>query len=377
MSKKEKETEQTEKFVTKYDRKMQKREEQKKREQKEKRISTIIGVVVVAAVLCLVASFPIRSYLAVNETYIKVNGESISRAEFDYNYNVVKNNYINQYGSYLSYFGLDTSVDFSEQMYSDTLTWKDYFEQMAVQSITTDKALKAEAEAEGFTHDSTEEMKSYEESVKEAAKTAGISVKAFVQQNYGSYATLSRVKKYMENAFYSNAYYTKIAEERAATEEEITAYYEENTDDYDSVDYNMSVIYADIPTEPTELADPVDETEDENADADASGETTYQPSEAEIEKAMADAKELADAAEETIETDGELQENVLNTNAATVTRSWLFDKSRKEGDTTVIEDDTNHCYYVLSFIKRYRDETPSADVHIIAASDNNGPGNSG
>lgn len=374
MSKNEKETEQTEKFVTKYDRKMQKRQEQKQKEKKEKLVSTILGVVIVAALLCLVASFPIRTYMAVNETYIKVNGENISRVEFDYNYNVVKNNYISQYGSYLSYFGLDTSKDFSTQMYSDTLSWKDYFEQMAVESITTDKALRAEAEAAGFTHDTTEEVASYVESLKAAAQTAGVSVKEYVKQNYGSYATVGRIKKFMESAFYTNAYYTKVSEDKAATDEEITAYYEENKSDYDSVDYYMTVIDADIPTEPTELADPVEETA-ENTDSENTEnteDTPYQPSEAEKEKAMADAKELADAAVETVATEGELQENILKASAANVTGEWLFDESRKEGDTTVIEDATNFRYYVLSFVKRYRDESPSADVRIIAAADNNG-----
>ena len=104
MSKNEKETEQTEKFVTKYDRKMQKRQEQKQKELREKHISTILGVVIVAALVCLVAYFPIRSYMAVNQTYIEVNGESISRVEFDYNYNVVKNNYISQYGIILNFY---------------------------------------------------------------------------------------------------------------------------------------------------------------------------------------------------------------------------------------------------------------------------------
>ena len=157
MSKNKKETEQTEQFVTKYDRKMQKRKQQKAREQKEKRAGRIAGIVIIAAVICLAASFPIRNYIAVHETYIKVNGEDVSRVEYDYNYNVVNNNYISQWGSSLSYFGLDVSQDFSNQMYSDTLTWKDYFDQLTVDAIRQNKALLDEAEAAGFTYDPSEE----------------------------------------------------------------------------------------------------------------------------------------------------------------------------------------------------------------------------
>ena len=79
--------EKQEKILTRYDLKMQRRAEEKKRAEKEKRMSTITGVVIVVALACLVASFPIRTYLTVNGTFVEVAGEKISRVEFDYNYN--------------------------------------------------------------------------------------------------------------------------------------------------------------------------------------------------------------------------------------------------------------------------------------------------
>ena len=369
VEKKTEETETKEKYVTKYDRKMQMRAEQKKKEEREKRISSIISTVVVIALICLVAYFPIRSYMVVHETYVKVNGENISKVEFDYNYNVVKNNYISQNGSYMSYFGLNLSQDLSTQMYSDVLSWKDYFEQMAVESITTDKALKAEAVANGFTYDTAKEYATYEENLKAAAQAAGVSVKNYVQQTYGEYATLGRIKGFVQDALFTNAYYNHVSDEKAPSDDEILNYYNENKADYDSVDYYLNTIYAELPTEPTELADPVDETEEAGADGE---ESVYQPSEAEVEKAMADAKVLADAALENVTTDGELQENKLRSDAVYSIRDWLFDDSRQEGDSTVIENTSSNCYYVVSFVKRYRDDTPSADVRIIATDDQDG-----
>lgn len=98
--------EKQEKILTRYDLKMQRRAEEKKRAEKEKRMSTITGVVIVVALACLVASFPIRTYLTVNGTFVEVAGEKISRVEFDYNYNMIKNNYIAQNGYYMSMFGV-------------------------------------------------------------------------------------------------------------------------------------------------------------------------------------------------------------------------------------------------------------------------------
>ena len=376
MSKNEKVTEnkeQTEqKVMTKYDRKVQKRKEEKEKEKKEERISTAIGIVVLVALVCLVASFPIRTYLATHETYVVVNGEAVNKVEFDYQYNLTKNNYITQYGSYLTYFGLDTSKDLSTQMYSDTLTWQDYFEQNAVESLKQNKALMAEAKAAGFTYDTTDEYNTFKETIKTSAASAGISEKEYVRSIYGSYATMGRIEEYVKNDMVMNAYYQKLQEDNAPSDDEIQSYYEENKATYDSVDYRLTTIEADLPTEPTELADHVEETAadttgttDGTAATDSTQDTAYQPSDAEIAKAMEDAKVLADDAEQTVAKDGEAHENEKKSSVNYLISDWLFDDARKAGDTTVITNDNSHCYYAVAFEKRYLDETPSADVRVI------------
>ena len=379
MSKNEKVTEnkeqkeQTEqKVMTKYDRKVQKRKEEKEKEKKEERISTAVGIVFLVALVCLVASFPIRTYLATHETYVVINGEEVNKVEFDYVYNTSKNNYITQYGSYLSYFGLDTSKDLSTQMYSDTLTWQDYFEQNAVESLKQNRALMAEAKAAGFTYDTTDEYNTFKETIKTSAASAGISEKEYVRSIYGSYATMGRIEEYVKNDMVMNAYYQKLQEDNAPSDDEIQSYYEENKATYDSVDYRLTTIEADLPTEPTELADPVEETAadttgttDGTAATDSTQDTAYQPSDAEIAKAMEDAKVLADDAEQTVAKDGEAHENEKKSSVNYLISDWLFDDARKAGDTTVITNDNSHCYYAVAFEKRYLDETPSADVRVI------------
>ncbi len=373
MSKNEKVTEnkeqkeQTEqKVMTKYDRKVQKRKEEKEKDKKEERISTAVGIVFLVALVCLVASFPIRTYLATHETYVVINGEKVNKVEFDYVYNTSKNNYITQYGSYLSYFGLDTSKDLSTQMYSDTLTWQDYFEQNAVESLKQNKALMAEAKAAGFTYDTTDEYNTFKETIKTSAAAAGVSDKEYVRSIYGSYATMGRIEEYVKNDMVMNAYYQKLQEDNAPSDDE------ENKATYDSVDYRLTTIEADLPTEPTELADPVEETAadttgttDGTAATDSTQDTAYQPSDAEIAKAMEDAKVLADDAEQTVVKDGEAHENEKKSSVNYLISDWLFDDARKAGDTTVITNDNSHCYYVVAFEKRYLDETPSADVRVI------------
>ncbi|MCI8542656.1 MAG: hypothetical protein HFH95_04990 [Lachnospiraceae bacterium] len=362
-----------EKVVTKYDLKMQRRKEEKERAEKSRRRDNIIGIVIVAALVCLVASFPIRNYLTVHGNYVKINGENISRVEFDYEYNMAVSSYLSQYGYYLYMMGIDPASDFSSQMYSETLTWGDYFQQLAVENMIRNKSLSAQAKAEGFTYDTTGDYARYSESLEAAASENGTTVKDYVKELYGPYATLARLKPYVEESLYVAGYYDELSGRQTPSAEEIQAYYEENKATYDSVDYYVTTVDAELPTEPTELADSVEETEDEAAEDGAEGEEqAYQPSEAEIEAAMAEAKEQADRVVKTVKTDGELRENVRRSTATYLLQDWLFDEERKAGDSTVIEDSSSHRYYAVEFAGRYLDETLAADIRVIVTDAENG-----
>ena len=67
---------------------------------------------------------------------------------------------------------------------------------------------------------------------------------------------MGRIEEYVKNDMVMNAYYQKLQEDNAPSDDEIQSYYEENKATYDSVDYRLTTIEADLPTEPTELADP-------------------------------------------------------------------------------------------------------------------------
>ena len=361
-----------EKIVTRYDRRMQRRKEQKQKELRDKRMGQIIGAVLAVALVCVVASFPIRTWMNLNGTYIQVNGDKVTKVEYDYNYNLVSNSFISQYyTTYLYYFGVDLSGDLSKQMYSDTLTWKDHFDELTVERLAQNKSMMKEAKEAGFAHDTDQEYADFMEDLKDAAETEGMSLKNYIQQMYGAYATESRIKPYVEEGIYLSAYNGEVLEERyAPSDEEIQEYYESNKANYDSVDYYLHTVNAELPTEPTELADPVDENEDgeegsDGEDGSAGEETPYQPSEAEIAAAMEAAKNAAEAVEKKVETVGELNTNMKKASITYSLQSWLFDEERKAGDTTVIEDATSHRYYVLGFEDRYLDKARSADARIL------------
>ncbi|MBR5248570.1 MAG: peptidyl-prolyl cis-trans isomerase [Lachnospiraceae bacterium] len=335
-----------EKVVTRYDRKMQKRREQEAKDLKEKKINRIVGIVVLAVIVCFIASFPIRSFIALNETFVEVDGEKVTKFEFDYYYNMSLSTYYNQYGMYMSMMGVDLTGDLSTQYYTEYLTWHDFFQQMAVQTIQQNKALMKEAKAEGFTFDTSDKWEDYKAMLKDQAAEAAVPLNSYVKYSFGSYATMGRIKNIVKDTLYISAYTEKLMEENMPSDEEVVAYYEENKDNYDSVDFRLVQVDAEL--------------------------TAEEPTEAEIEAAMKEAKKKAEEALKTVAKDGELKENYTKSYANSNYSDWLFDASRKAGDTTMVEDTTNHRYYVVAFEKRYLKEEPTANARVIVTEEGDG-----
>lgn len=346
MSKKEKDTNQNkQKTMTNYERKQQMREEAKKQEKKALLIERTVVVVTVLALIALIASFPIRTYMALNETYVVVGGEEITKLEYDYNFYVTRNNYINEYNDYLTMLGLDTTADLSSQMYSETMTWKEFFDQQTVASMVRTKALVAAAKEAGFTYDTEADFKEFEKVIKEVSTEENVSVKTYLQEMYGPYSTMARLEEFVKEGFYANAYYVQKVEEQEPTEDEIQAYYDANSHLFDYVDYRIITIE-------TEIAE------------DASNE--------EKEAAIANAKVVAEDALEKVATEGELREGASYEATSTWINEWLFADERKKGDTTVVHNTNTNQFHVMYYLDRYLDEMPSADLRMIMTTEEQG-----
>ena len=347
---------------THYDIKMEQRAKAKQRAHREEWIWKTVGLVIVAAILAFILSFPIRNYMAIHETVCTVGGRAISRVEFDYNYNMVKNAYVKNYSSYLSYYGMDVT-QIEDQMYDSTLTFRDYFTKEAVERIKTTVALSAEIEKEGYTVDITKDYEDYLDAMKEGAKEAELSLGEYYKESLGQYATQRRVEKFVKESFvvahFSDDKQGTFTPDDAA----IDARYAEDADDYDLFDYYLIRVDAELPDAPTDLADIGSIVADDGS---------YVPSEAETEAAMKEASDKANELEPTVFDDGD--EHVAERSASVPyqIRNWIIDPSRKEGDTTVVESDTTTSYYVAGFKSRYKDVDTTLNARIISTSEKTG-----
>lgn len=432
MSKEKQTEEQSDKVVTRYDRRMEKRKKEEEKERRSWKRFKIVSIVILAAVAVSIVfsigtSFYNR-YTVLNQTYFQVGDHDITRLEYNYYFNNVYSNYLSMYGSYVSMMGLDTTVDLDEQTYpgNENMTWKDYFDQSAVEQIQQIKAMADEARENGFEYDSSEDMASYETEIAAQAESASVSESEYYALMYGDYATPSRIETFVEENLLASAYYNHLVEENQPADDEITAYYEENKNSYDTVTYRSFYFEVDTSAgeetgseettaaetttaaEETTVEETTLDTAEETAEETTAEETTAAEEETETETAseeetgMTD-EEIAAAMDELKvqademaarleagedfedlcveyasedqkenyggEEDGSLTEEGSYYGAPSVAADWLFDESRQEGDITVLESESLNRYYVVQFISRQNDEeTTNESIGNLLAS---------
>ena len=327
----------TEKVVTKYDRKIQERKAKEEKDKRDQKITKIVGFSIIALIIIAVGvSIGLnvaKKNKAIKTPYVKVGDYEITKVEYDFYYNTMSANYLSAYGSMASYFGLDTSKPFDMQQYSDEMTWQDFFDKMTIEQIRDIKACRDDAEAKGFSADTTEKYNAFIDGVEASAKEQGISVSEFYTKNFGEYASQKTLDSFIKETLFVDAYLTKLVDDNAPDDETVKNDYEENKKIYDLVDYRMFYMSP--------------EFADDDSDEVKAEKTAEIKEGADFDEAVA----KYDTAE-TTEEDAHLIKDTNYGYISNVYADWLFDEARTEGDTELISDDDNSAYYVLQFVKR-------------------------
>ena len=359
----------TEKVMTKYDLKMEKRRKEQEKEAKAKKRMKICGTVILVCIAALiigsVATSLVKRYKTFNGTYIKVGEHELTKLEYDYYFTSVTNNYLSNNSYFLSYMGLDTTKDYADQSYygDENMTWKDAFDEMTVSQIQEVKALADEARANGFTYDEAAKYESFLENLKTNAESAGISESQYYKEVYGEYATASRVEDYVKETLLAYAYYEKLQEDNTPSQEEIDAYYAENKTDYDTVSYRSFSFSSEDVTSESEEADRIAKVEELQKTAEEFQARLEAGEDFNALCAEYTEDEELKASYENTETDYSLNEDASYSSVSYTYSDWLFDEARTAGEITVIPDESSATCYVVKFESRNKDEeTVNQDI---------------
>lgn len=376
MSKATKQKETTEKVMTKYDRKMERRRKEQEQEAKaQKRMKicgTIFAICIIALIVGSIGMSFVRRYKTFHGTYVKVGEHELTKLEYDYYYNSVINNYLTANSFFVSYMGLDTTKDFDEQPYmgDERMTWKDCFDDMAVAQIKEIKALGDEAKATGFTYDEETAYTNFCTELKASAANAGVTESEYYKQVYGDYATASRVEGFVKETLLASAYYNKLKVDNLPSQEEIDTYYANNKNNYDTVSYRSFSFKKDGITSESEEADRTAAVEELQKSAEEF-KTRLEAGE-DFNALCAEYTEDAElkASYENTEDDYSLNENASYNGVNYVYSDWLFDETRAAGEITIVPDETNATCYVIKFESRAKDEnTVNASISDTLANE--------
>lgn len=388
MSKEKKENATTEKVMTKYDRKMEKRRQEEAQAAKAAKTNRIVSIIVLLAIVALVvgsiAASMIRKQRVLNDTYIKIGEHEITKLEYDFYFNTVVNDTVNSYSYMMAYIGLDTTKDFADQPYfgDENMTWKDYFDQATVARITETKAVCDDAAAKGFVYDVTEDYAAVIAQIKVSAASSNMTIPKYYKEAYGDYASEKRLENIVKENLLCQAYYAQLATDNTPSQEEIDAYYTANKTYYDTVDYRSFAFSAEGITETS--------TEEEKAAALAAAKKDAE-SFLERVKAGEDFNALCAEFSEDVSIKAFYQDTTIDyslvkgadySSVSYAYSGWLYDEARVAKDADIVEDASGSTYYVVVFEGRNKEEatvnltisdtlaTQAADEYVDALTQN-------
>ena len=346
----------------------------------ERRSNLLYGLIALAfAVVVVVSMIWNSNVISRSATAVTVDGRKYSAAQVNFYYRNAYLAFMNQWSSVTSYFGLDTSLPLDSQEVNDTaaefldleleegetITWKDHFLNQALDQIASVQNGLQAASDEGFVFPESvqEEYADGIASLEKTARSAGTSVRRYLQATFGAIMSERVYKTELLRLMQFDAYSSAYEDSLDYTAEEIAAAYDEDTQSYDFVAYDAASVNGAL--EP--------ETDEEGNEIPAA--------EGAAEEAKKSAKIVADALADGVRDGGTLSE--LGADIQTVSHfsedkasyescsytsdefaDWLFDDARKADDVTVIEN--GDLYYIVKFERRFRDETKTVDVrHIL------------
>ena len=305
----------------------------------------LIGIAVLVVLVFILNS----TLLYTKTTAVTIDGRNYSPAEVTYAYANQYQTFVNNYGSYASLFGLDTSYGLSglanqQSSMGDGGTWRDYFLNQTLTALKQNQALGKYASENGITL-TDEEKKTVEDSfatLEETAKEYGYgSADKFIAANYGRGNNVESVKKYAGEMELASKVYNQVLEEKSG---EVTL--DEIKEQYPTVAVRHILIKA----EATEDGTYTDEAKEA---AKTKAEEILQ----EWKDGDATEESFAALAEEYSEdpgsnTNGGLYDSVMQGQMVEEFDAFCFDENRKSGDTAIVygESGSYAGYHVMYFV---------------------------
>lgn len=355
------------------------------KKQKKSKFNWTFGSIVVGLLIAAIIILNTNLFYT-GTTAVQIGDQSYNTAQFSYYYKTQYYNFVQNYGSYASMLGLDTSSPLKKQtcsMLSDGGSWYDYFKQQALSMMEQVTAMSDYAKKNNITLTSDEEaeidteMQSYATSASSNKNYSTTS--AYLSALFGRGCDEALVRGELERTALARKAYTTVSDSYTFTDAELEKEYQTKKDDFDTFDYTYYMVEA------KQVATAASTATDTTATNTTATDTTAQT--AVTAETMAEAKATADKIAAAVKSGEAAQALSFDEAVKEITGSqdnsataqtgisgssitgdyaeWLKDASRKAGDITVVESaDTG--YWVVQFNGRDDNHYQMAQVrHIL------------
>jgi len=303
-------------------------------------IAVSISVIVIVLVVFF---YMINSgFFAAHTVAADAKGHDLSPAMVNYFYRGAYSQMASEVGEELMGYMLDTSLPLDEQecALDGYTTWSDYFMANGLQTASNYYSICDEAKANGYelSEDYVEYIDSTIEDLSLYALYNGMSDgNAFLAYQYGAGCNEKNYREYLEVVLTAQGYSEQIRSELNYTQDEIDAYYTENAQNFDAVNFH---------------AYSVETNEDRSIeDCEALAKEMAEASKGNLDKFFE--LTVANASPDDVDLYNDntvtLHEGLIYSSCSVDYRDWLFDEGRQSGDTTYIvsgEGEDAVCYVI-------------------------------
>lgn len=348
----------------------------KAKKQKITKITTTI--VAILLVVCLVGGLVYNAVYSAafkkgtiqrDTIVLQTENYSVDAAMMSYFFYSQYNNFVNNYSSYLSSLGLDTSKSLKTQdcSFESGSSWFEYFANQAGAEVKEYLYLAEKAIEEKLALDE-EDQKDIQAIIDDYgtyAKNNGMETAEFLTAVFGTGINESDVRKCLELSVLSQKYYDKYQDTLVYTDAEIEQFYKDNMASYRYVDYYNYTIKAQNTSDSSTYA-----AAEAKANALAAAATSTEAFSAWVENDFRNSKTItADYTKEKLEEELKTELAALAATQVTYTEDdetlkWLFNTA-KVGDVKVFNDGSGSYTVVLCTATPYRDESATRTIRDI------------
>ena len=298
---------------------------------------------------------------AAADTVVATIGEhTLTNSQLQVYYWMEVQNFLNTYGNYAAYFGMDYTqpLDTQRCTYDENLTWQQFFLDTALVNWNQVQAMNLMAKEAGLTISAEDQayLEGLDAYLEQTAAGFGISVDELMTGNFGPGADKEGYRYFQDLYLNGLPYYETESAKMVPTQEDLETYFAEHEDQYAESGVTRDGKFVDVRHILVKVA---------GGTTGEDGSVTYSDEEwktcEEAAQAILDAWLAGDKTEESFaalaaektedpgsQATGGLYEQVYEGQMVPEFNDWCFDASRQYGDYGLVK--TTYGYHVMFFV---------------------------